>query len=104
MALMARRRSEAVAAHGLGGCGRHAGCVARVEMFQAAQASRPLRRVSIRDPCFFQIALNGPKCNGNYAATQGNNVIASGAELGSCVCRETNLQTSGPPTCPYLDY
>src|ERR1039458_6443739 len=97
MELMAPRRSEAVAAHGLVVCDRRAGCVARVEMFQAAQALRPLRRVSIRDPCFFQIALNGPKCNGNYAATQGNKDIASGAKIGFCVRRETNLQTSGPP-------
>ena len=68
---------------------RRGGCVARVEMFQIVQAIRRLRQVSVRDPCLFQLALNGPKCNGNYAATGGKNFIASRAELGFCLRRET---------------
>src|ERR1017187_7570133 len=101
---VARRGFEALAARGFCDRDRRGFCVARVELFQIVQALRPLRRVSVRDPCFLQIALNNPKCNRNYAAPEGNNVIASRTDLGFGLRRETELQASGPPACPYLDY
>ena len=46
---------------------RRVGRGAQVEMFQVVQASGLPCHVFLREPCFLQIALNGPKCNGNYA-------------------------------------
>ena len=58
-----------VAFHALCGRGQSAGRVVRVERFQVAQALRCLDQVVAREPSLFQIALNGPKCKGNYAPT-----------------------------------
>ena len=43
------------------------GRVAQVEMFQVARTLRFPCQVFLREPCLLQNALNGPKCNRNYA-------------------------------------
>ena len=74
------------------------GRVAQVEMFQVARTLRFPCQVFLREPCLLQNALNGPKCNRNYASPV---LGQSRAEMPLAECAHPRAQQSPiTRTCP----